>query len=290
MKINQVVIATAGYSTRYLPICKSVPKPMLPILDVPIIHELVKECIDSGIKDIIIVTSFGNGAVEDYFDNRPDLETYLKDTGKEDRYSRFYEVFGKANIVCVRQNKALPYGNGSPVLAAKPWLKEGEPFAFMFGDDMVLSDVPAIKQMIDLYESHSENPNIGGVVAGQLVPKEETYAYGIVKFKDENQELIERLVEKPSVEEAPSNFATYGRYVVSYDIFKYLDPTKLLKNELYFPDALDRLCAEKDVYAKVVDGEWITTGDPLNHLKAILKYAMRRPEYKSMIEEVVNGK
>ncbi|KKQ11354.1 MAG: glucose-1-phosphate uridylyltransferase [candidate division WS6 bacterium GW2011_GWC2_36_7] len=147
----KAVIATAGYSTRFLPVCKSVPKSMLPMQEVPIIHEIVKECIDAGITDVILVTSFGNYPVEDYFDNRPDLETFLKDTGKEERYERFNEVFGKVNITVVRQNKSLPYGNGSPVLAAKPWLKEGEPFVFIFSDDLVLSEVSAVKQLVDEY-------------------------------------------------------------------------------------------------------------------------------------------
>ena len=162
MRVTKAVITTAGYSTRFLPVCKSIPKPMLPVIEVPIIHELVKECIDGGINNILLVTSYGNSSLEDYFDSRPDLETFLKDTGKEERYERFNEVFGKANVTCVRQNRALPYGSGSAILAAKPWISQGEPFAVLYGDDLVLSKVSAIGQLKEEYEK--KEGNVGGVI------------------------------------------------------------------------------------------------------------------------------
>ncbi len=276
----KAVIATAGYSTRFLPVCKSVPKSMLPIQEVPIIHEIVKECIDAGITDVILVTSFGNYPVEDYFDNRPDLESFLKETGKEERYERFKEVFGKVNITVVRQNKALPYGNGSPVLAAKPWLKEGEPFVFIFSDDLVLSEVSAVKQLVDEYNMRkATDNNIGGVVAAQEVDAKEIHKYGAASFRDEEKRIIETIVEKP-LENPPSLLATYGRYLVDYSIFDYLNKENIQQGELYFPVALDKLCKVKNVYCKAVDGEWLTTGDPLNYLEAQIKYAMTRNEYR----------
>ncbi len=281
----KAVIATAGYSTRFLPVCKSVPKSMLPIQEVPIIHEIVKECIDAGITDVILVTSFGNYPVEDYFDNRPDLETFLKETGKEDRYARFKEVFGKVNITVVRQNKALPYGNGSPVLAAKPWLKEGEPFVFLFSDDMVLSDVSAVKQLVDEYNMKKVNDsNIGGVVAAQEVPVSEIHKYGAASFKDEANKIIDTIVEKP-LENPPSLLATYGRYLVDYSIFDYLNTENMHDGELYFAVALDKLCKSKNVYCKAIEGEWLTTGDPLSYLEAQIKYAMKREEYGRPLRE-----
>lgn len=285
----KAVIATAGYSTRFLPVCKSVPKSMLPVLEVPIIHEIVKECIEAGITDVILVTSFGNNPVEDYFDNRPDLESFLKDTGKEERYERFKEVFGKVNITCVRQNKALPYGNGTPVLAAKPWLKEGEPFVFLFSDDLVLSDVSAVKQLVDEYNGRKvKDPNIGGIVAAQLVDEKEIHKYGVPKFRNEGERIIDTIVEKP-VENAPSLFATYGRYLVDYSIFDYLNTDNLYNGELYFAVALDKLCKAKNVYCKQIDGEWLTTGDPLNYLEAQIKYAMKRDEYREALTKFWEG-
>ena len=285
----KAVIATAGYSTRFLPVCKSVPKSMLPILEVPIIHEIVKECVDAGVTDVILVTSFGNNPAEDYFDNRPDLETFLKETGKEERYERFREVFGKVNITIVRQNKALPYGNGSPVLAAKPWLNVGEPFVFMFSDDLVLSDVSAVKQLIDEYNMRkAEDSNIGGVVAAQEVLEKETQKYGVVSFKDVKRRVIDTIVEKPQ-ENPPSLLATYGRYLVDYSIFDYLNKENIQQGELYFPVALDKLCKVKNIYCKAIDGEWLTTGDPLNYLKAQIRYAMVRDEYRLELNKLFDN-
>lgn len=285
----KAIIATAGYSTRFLPVCKSVPKSMLPILEVPIIHEIVKECVESGITDVILVTSFGNSPVEDYFDSRPDLESFLRETGKEKRYERFNEVFGKVNITCVRQNKALPYGNGSPVLAAKPWLKEGEPFIFLYSDDLVLSEVPAVKQLIDEYNMRKEtDPNIGGVIAAAEVVESEIHKYGAPAFKDEGKRIIDTIVEKPLVN-PPSLLATYGRYLVDYSVFDYLNNENIQQGELYFSVALDKLCKVKNVYCKAIDGEWLTTGDPLNYLEAQIKYAMRREEYKEELRKFVNS-
>ena len=285
----KAVIATAGYSTRFLPVCKSVPKSMLPILEVPIIHEIVKECVDAGVTDIIFITSFGNNPAEDYFYNRPDLETFLKETGKEERYERFREVFGKVNITIVRQNKALPYGNGSPVLAAKPWLNVGEPFVFMFSDDLVLSDVSAVKQLIDEYNMRkAEDSNIGGVVAAQEVLEKETQKYGVVSFKDVKRRVIDTIVEKPQ-ENPPSLLATYGRYLVDYSIFDYLNKENIQQGELYFPVALDKLCKVKNIYCKAIDGEWLTTGDPLNYLKAQIRYAMVRDEYRLELNKLFDN-
>lgn len=281
----KAVIATAGYSTRFLPVCKSVPKSMLPILEVPIIHELVKECIEAGISDVILVTSFGNDPVEDYFDNRPDLENFLEKTDKLDRYQRFNEVFGKVNITCVRQNKALPYGNGSPVLAAQPWLNENEPFIFMFSDDLVLSDISAVKQLVDEYNSKKQSDNnCGGVIGAQKIPESEAFKYGIPKFKDEKQMIVEEIVEKPE-NNPPSLYATYGRYLVDYSIFNYLNMDNLYKGELYFPIALDKLCKVKNIYCKEIKGEWLTTGDPLNYLEAQIKYTLKRDEYSQKLKD-----
>ncbi|MDD4728845.1 MAG: sugar phosphate nucleotidyltransferase [Dysgonamonadaceae bacterium] len=287
MEVKKAIITTAGYSTRFLPVCKSIPKPMLPIQEVPIIHELVKECIDGGITDIILVTSFGNDALEDYFDSRPDLETHLVNTGKEERYKRFGEVFGKASVISVRQNRALPYGSGSAILAAEPWISAGEPFAVIYGDDLVLSNESAIGQLKKIYES--KQGNLGGVIAVQKVAEEDISKYGSVKFKNEIEGLIESLLEKPTAQEAPSLLGSYGRYIVSYDIFKYLHTGGLINNELYFSKAIDDMAKEKDVYAKEINGEWLTTGDPLSYTKAVIKYAMRRDEFREEIKKIVNS-
>lgn len=287
MKVTTAVITTAGYSTRFLPVCKSIPKPMLPILEVPIIHELVKECVEAGIKNVILVTSYGNPALEDYFDSRPDLEAFLEKTGKQERYSRFSEVFGKVNVTCVRQNKSLPYGSGSAILAAKPWLKSDEAFAILYGDDMVLSNTSPIGQLKEMFESITD-ANVGGVIASQLVQESDISKYGAVKFKDGSDSIVDVIVEKPSLENTPSLLASYGRYIVTYDVFKYLDVNNLTNNELYFSEAVANLCKDMNVYNKVVNGEWLTTGDPLNYLKAQIKYAMQRDEYRDELKDFIS--
>lgn len=281
----KAVIATAGYSTRFLPVCKSVPKSMLPILEVPIIHEIVKECVEAGVTDVILVTSFGNNPVEDYFDSRPDLESFLRDTGKEERYARFKEVFEKVNIICARQNKSLPYGNGSPLLAAKPWLTPDEPFLFLFSDDLVLSEVSSVKQIVDEYNMRkAEDPNIGGVVAAQSIEESEAHKYGVPSFKDKNKYIIDTIVEKPT-ENPPSLLATYGRYLLDWKIFDYLNTENMYRGELYVAVAIDKLCKVKNVYCKEIDGKWLTTGDPLNYLKAQIEYAMERDEYREDLQK-----
>ena len=286
MEVKKAVITTAGYSTRFLPACKNIPKVMLPILEVPIIHEQVKECIEGGITDIIIITSYGNNAIEDYFDSRPDLETHLVNTGKEDRYKRFGEVFGKANVVCVRQNRSLPYGSGSAILAAQPWIQKSEPFAILYGDDLVLSKKSGIGQLKEFFESQT---SIGGVIAVQKVDEKDISKYGCVRFRDESKGIIDSILEKPSVNEAPSLLGSYGRYIVSYDIFKYLHTGTLINNELYLSKAIDDMAKEADVYAKIIDGEWLTTGDPHNYLNAVIKYALQREDYREEVTATVNS-
>jgi len=287
MEIKKAIITTAGYSTRFLPVCKSIPKPMLPILEVPIIHELVKECIDGGITDIILVTSYGNDAIEDYFDSRPDLETHLVNTNKEERYKRFGEVFGKASVISVRQNRSLPYGSGSAILAAEPWISKGEAFAVIYGDDLVLSNESAIGQLKKIYES--KQGNIGAVIAVQKVSEEDISKLSSIRFKNEQEGLIDKLIEKPTIEQAPTSLASYGRFIVSNDIFKFLHTSTLLHNELYFSKAIDDMAKEMDVYAKEIDGEWLTTGDPLSYTKAVVKYAMKRENFKDEIKKIVNS-
>jgi UTP--glucose-1-phosphate uridylyltransferase len=281
MKVTKAVILTAGYSTRFLPSCKNIPKAMLPLVDVPIIHEIAKECVEGGIKDIIIVTSYGNHPLEDYFDNNKEMEDFLKDTGKMDRYERFKEVYNKVNVACIRQNKSLPYGNGSPVLAAKPFLNKDEAFAIFFADDLVLGG-SAIGEAKKKFEEMSEkDSNIGGVIVTQEVPDEEVGRYGIVSFKDEKKKIVDRVIEKPELKDAPSRQAVYGRYIATYEIFNYFTKRDVGKaGELWLSDAFDRACKERNFYQMNASGEWLTTGDPLRYMKAMIRYALERDEYK----------
>ncbi len=289
MKVTKAVIMTAGYSTRFLPACKNIPKAMLPLVDVPIIHELVKECIDGGITDIILVTSYGNHPLEDYFDNNKELEDFLEKTGKTERNKRFYEVYNKANIAVVRQNKSLPYGNGSPLLVAKHLLNnKEEAFAIFFSDDIVLGK-SAIGEAKERFEAlYKEDPYLGAVLMTQEVPKEEVVKYGIISFKDEKKKIVDRVIEKPSMEEAPSTQAVFGRYITTYKLFDYLSEKDLGRTgELWLADAFDRMSKERNIYQVSASGEWLTTGDPLNYIKAVIRYYLERDEYRDKLKKFI---
>src|SRR3989344_2133854 len=245
MQVTKAIISAAGYGTRFLPATKNVPKEMLPLIDTQIIHYVVKECIDSGIKDIIIVTREGNNAIEDYFDRHYEIEEFLKKSNKEDRMKKFYEVFEKANISYIRQRKSLPYGNASPLLAAKPFLDKNEAFAYLYADDV--SDIsPATKELIEKFNEKKDASCILGV---QLKTRETISKHGAVKIKDNTLDELEFMVEKPSPDKAPSLLASCGRYIFTYEVFNHLNISKLGKNnELWTTDAIQELAKKSKVY------------------------------------------
>lgn len=277
-KVKKAVITAAGLGTRFLPATKNVPKEMLPIVDLPIIHYIAEECVEAGIEDIIVVIRPGNEAAMTYFSPNPELERQLAATGKEKQLERFYKVAGKANFIFVHQNTSLPYGNGSPVLTVKN-LVGNDPFVVCFGDDLVLNPggPGAVKQVVDAYESHED---AYGVLIVTKVPKAEISRYGIVETVDGSDSgRIKKVVEKPKPEEINSDLAEFGRIVLAPEIFEYLRADKTGKDgELWLMDAIEQLLINKPVYAKRVQGEFLTTGDPLRFLKASYKFAMERPE------------
>jgi len=213
-----------------------------------------------------------------YFSPNPELERQLAATGKEKQMERYYKVAGKANFIFVHQNTSLPYGNGSPVLTVKN-IVANEPFVVCFGDDLVLNPggSGAVKQMVEAYEAHED---AYGVMAVTKVPHEEIVRYGMVDTEDGTGDgKIKRIVEKPKLEEATSDFADFGRIVLAPEIFEYLRADNTGKDgELWLVDAIEQLLAVKPVYSKNIQGEFLTTGDPLRFLKASYKYAMQRPE------------
>lgn len=276
-KITKAVIAAAGYGTRFLPATKNQPKEMLPIIDKPIIHYLVEECVASGIKDIIIVTRAGQGIMEDYFDNSLELEHMLDSNGKEELLKTVKEIPQLANFVYVRQKKNLPYGNGTPLLCASPLIDDDEAFAYLFGDDMVISKTPCLRQLIDVYEKEK----CDGVIAAQKIPTSETHRYGIVKFK-ENTNQFEALVEKPSPKNAPSNMAEFGRFILNNKTVKEIKRKETgLGGELWLVDAISKASKnEAKFLVHEVTGKWLTTGDPLRYMQTQVLYAMEREDLK----------
>lgn len=283
-KITKAVIAAAGIGTRFLPATKNQPKEMLPIIDKPIIHYLVEEAVASGIKDIILVTKAGSHIMEDYFDNRYDLEYSLEKSGKDDILEMVRNIPQMANFVYVRQKSHFPYGNGAPLLAVKDLIDDNENFVYMFGDDLTLSNVPVTKQLIDVFQLQKA----AAVLGAQAVPWEEVERYGTIKYKENaNYKYeMEKGCEKLPREKAFSNIVQFGRFVFSYNVIETALETKMGKDdELWVIDILNKMATEgKKVIAQPIEGEWLTTGDPLRYVKATLKFAMRREDLKDDIK------
>ncbi len=277
--IKKAVVAVAGSGTRLLPATKSMPKEMLPIVDKPIIQLVVKELVEAGIEDIILVTKWDKKPLEDHFDQSWALEEELKRSGKEKRLQQIKNISEMANFIYVRQKG--PYGTGTPVLSAAS-LTKNEPFVFVWGDDIVKSSESFTKQMINDFERYGL-PMIGV----QQVPQETVDRYGIVKLKENSME-IQDIVEKPALKDAPSNLADFGRMILNQDIVEILKNTSLGKdNELWMVDAIKKYVQNKGKFMakKVEDGEWMTTGDPLNYLKATLAYAMEREDISEELKK-----
>ena len=276
MDVRKAVIGVAGFGTRFLPATKSVPKELLPIVDKPIVQYLVEEAVQSGIRDIILVTRAGSQAVGDHFGSARELEIHLEEQEKLEYLEIVKAIPQMANFAVVRQGRQLPYGNGSPILAAKAFLDEGQPFIYMFGDDLVLSQTPCVKQLIDSYRKHGP----AGVIAFQQVPWSEIDRYAAAKLKGDTME-IESLVEKAPASEAASNLAQLGRFLLPWRIVEILEQMEVgAGQELYLTYANNRLCQESRVLAHEIEGEWMTTGDPLRFLKANVEYALRDPRIK----------
>ncbi len=279
MKIKKAIVAVAGSGTRFLPVTKAMPKEMLPIIDKPIIQLVVEELVEGGIEDIILVTKWDKKPLEDHFDHSLALEDDLRKAGKLELLEKIKKVSEMANFIYVRQKG--PYGNGTPVLSAAS-LVDDEPFVFVWGDDLVKSKVSFTKQMIEDYEKNSQ-PMIGV----QKVAKEDVSRYGIVKLREETNE-IEDIIEKPSVEEAPSQLADFGRMILNQEIINVLEKTALGKgNELWITDAIKKYVQGGGIFLakEIEDGEWLTTGDPLNYLKALLAYAAEREDVGKELKE-----
>ena len=270
--ITKAVVAVAGSGTRFLPATKTMPKEMLPIVDKPIIQLVVEELVEAGIKDIILVTKSDKKALEDHFDHHLALEQELKRNGKLSQCREIESISDMANFIYIRQKG--PYGNGTPVLCAANLIKN-EPFVYVWGDDLVKSKTSFTKSMIEDYSRH------GHLMIGvQKVPKEVVNRYGIVKLR-QGSRAIEDIIEKPSIGKAPSQLADFGRMILDQEIVDILAKTPLGKdNELWIVDAIREYVKRGGVFIakEVEDGEWLTTGDPLNYLKAILKYAVDRKD------------
>jgi len=228
MNISKAIITAAGFGSRFLPITKTFPKEMLPIIDKPIVQYLVEECQAAGIEEVIIVVSEGDlRTFEDYFYGRAtNIRTLMIRQNKLDRWNKVEKVFDLPKITIIPQDERIPYGNGRPVLSAKDLIVNEEAFVVMFGDDIVLSQESGVKQLIDFSK---ENP-AEGILGVQEVSNDEISKYGAIKMKEGTTNQVERVIEKPKKEEAPSNLASYGRFIFTPKLFDYLNASNIGKD------------------------------------------------------------
>lgn len=277
-QVKKAIITAAGFGSRFLPITKTFPKEMLPIIDKPIIQYLVEECAEAGIEEVIIIASPAEVTkFEDYFyGSATNIRTLMIRQGKLDRWHKVEQVFKLPKITIMPQDERMPYGNGRPVLTARDLVEHDDAFVVMWGDDMVLGKVSAVKQIVDYFHKHT----CDGVLAVQEVDDDEVDRYGIVKLKAGSDVQVETVIEKPEKSKAPSNLASYGRYVLTPKVFEYLQSDATgLDDELWLQDANDKLAKHGDVRIKVVDGEWMTTGDPIRYMKSHIKYMLAHEGY-----------
>lgn len=283
MKIRKAIIPAAGLGTRFLPATKAQPKEMLPIVDKPTIQFIVEEAVESGIEDIIIVTGRSKRSIEDHFDKSIELELELQKKGKEDLLELTRSISDLANIHYIRQKE--PKGLGHAILTARNFIGN-EPFAVLLGDDIIVSEKPCLKQMIEVFNEY--NTSILGV---QQVPYEDVIKYGIIKGKNIRDRIYEvsDMVEKPKREEAPSNVAILGRYIITPTIFDFLEKQEAgAEGEIQLTDALKNLCKVEDIFAYDFIGKRYDVGNKMGFLQATVEFALRRDDLREEFLEYLN--
>lgn len=276
MKIRKAIIPIAGKGTRFLPATKEMPKEIIPILNVPMIHYVVQEAVAAGIEQIIFVTSSGKSSVENYFDRNLELEAFLEKNNKQKELELVRNIGSMVNVSTVRQKEQL--GLGHAVLMAKD-LIGNDPFAVILGDDIVVNDKPAIRQLMDVSTAHDGAPVIGVME----VPRSDTSKYGIVTgdFLDQRTLRMTGMVEKPKPEVAPTTLATPGRYILHPEIFSILETIpRGAGNEYQLTDAINVLCQKRKVLAYRFDGERFDTGSLPGYLDATIDFALKDPAHR----------
>ena len=272
MKVRKAIIPAAGLGTRFLPATKAQPKEMLPIIDKPTLQYIVEEAVESGIEEILFITSPYKNSVMDHFDKNFELESRLKESGKFDKLHMIENVSSLAKFYYMRQGE--PMGSGHAINLAKSFVGD-EPFAVMYGDDLMKSEVPVLKQLIDIYEEKDCN-----VIGVQEVDPSIVYKYGIIEYADEEGK-IKDIIEKPSVEEAPSNHAGLGRYIVKPEIFDELENLKRgAGNEYQFTDGMKALMKKQEFYACKFNGKYFDIGNQFGYIKANIEFALDRDDIK----------
>lgn len=275
MKVRKAIIPAAGLGTRFLPATKATPKEMIPIVDKPTIQYIVEEAAAAGIEDILVISGRNKRAIEDHFDKSYELEEELSRKGKSELLEVVENISNMANIHYIRQKEAK--GLGHAIYCAKSFIGD-EPFAVLLGDDIVKSETPCIKQLMDVYNQY--HTSILGV---QKIPLQDVPKYGIINANqiEERVYKVKGLVEKPDIEHAPSNIAILGRYIISPRIFQHLENATPGKNgEIWLTDALEKLIAQEAMYAFDFEGDRYDVGDRIGFLKATVEFALNREELR----------
>ncbi len=285
----KAIITDAGFASRYLPITKTIPKAMIPIGAKPVMQLCVEECAEAGIDEIIIVATpntKGKEIYEDYFHNPAEnVKALLEKQGKSERFEPVEKVLNFPKITVIEQDPTLPYGNGSPIVSAKSFVENDEAFVVLYSDDLILGSSD-VKTLMDTY---AENPGAKAVIATQEMPEEVWHKYGMVALKDNG--TLSHIVEKPKTPDlSPSNLTSYGRYLLTPEVFEYLIPSNTgLDDELWTVDAITKLAETGDVMVAHSRGKWITTGDPKNYFMAHLEYVMNHTDYAEDVKKYVES-
>ena len=283
--VRKAIIPAAGLGTRFLPATKSQPKEMLPIVDKPTLQYIIEEAIESGIEEILIVTGRSKKSIEDHFDRSVELELELEQKDKTEMLKMVQDISNMVNIHYIRQKE--PKGLGHAIYCAKSFIGN-EPFAVLLGDDIVDSEKPCLKQLIEAYNEYKTS-----ILGVQEVDKQDTDKYGILdaKYIENRVYKVKDMIEKPKVEEAPSNIAILGRYIITPDIFDILENQEPGKSgEIQLTDALKTLATHEAIYAYNFEGKRYDVGDKLGFLEATVDFALKRPELRDQFMEFLNTK
>ena len=283
----KAIVTDAGFASRYLPITKTIPKAMIPIGAKPVMQLCVEECAEAGIDEIIIVATPNTKSKEiydDYFHNPSEnVKALLDKQGKSERFEPVEKVLNFPKIIVIEQDPNLPYGNGSPIVSAKKFVENDEAFVVLYSDDLILGEGD-VKTLIEKYKEH---PEAKAVIATQEMPEETWSKFGMVALKDNG--TLSHIVEKPKTPDlSPSNLTSYGRYLLTPEVFEYLVPENTgLDDELWTVDAITKLAEHGDVVVAHSKGKCITTGDPKNYFMAHLEYVLNHTDYAEDVKKFI---
>lgn len=285
----KAIITDAGFASRYLPITKTIPKAMIPIGAKPVMQLCVEECAEAGIDEIIIVATPNTKSkeiYEDYFHNPSEnVKALLDKQGKSERFEPVEKILKFPKITVIEQDASLPYGNGSPIVSAKKFVENDEAFVVLYSDDLILGQGD-VKTLIEEYQ---KNPGAKAVIASQEMPEEVWNKYGMIALKENG--TLSHIVEKPKTPDlSPSNLTSYGRYLLTPEVFEYLIPSNTgLDGELWTVDAITKLAEHGDVIVAKSKGRWITTGDPKNYFLAHLEYVLSESDYAEDVRNFIKN-